>query len=55
MENKVAKVKTQIDIAAQAFEQLAKAVENAPYNEEVEMALDELRAELTDLGLDIRR
>ena len=51
----MAKVKTQIDNAARAFEALAKAVENAPYNFEVEQALDDLRIELMDLGLEIYR
>jgi hypothetical protein len=45
----------QSDIAARAFETLAKAVENAPYNFEVEEGLNELRIELIELGLDIRR
>ena len=48
-------MKTQIDIAAEAFEVLVKAVDNAPYNYEVEEALNELRIELIELGLDIRR
>jgi hypothetical protein len=41
--------------AAMAFEHLAKMVEQAPYNYEVEEALNELRIELIELGLDIRR
>jgi hypothetical protein len=45
----------QMDIAAQCFDILAKAVDNAPYNYEVEEALNELRIELIELGLDIRR
>jgi hypothetical protein len=48
-------VVTQSDIAATAFEHLAKMVEQAPYNYEVEEALNELRIELIELGLDIRR
>ena len=48
-------MKTQVDIAAEAFEVLVKAVENAPYNYEVEEAVNELRTELIELGLDIRR
>lgn len=48
-------MKTQMDIAAEAFEVLVKAVENAPYNYEVEEAVNELRTELIELGLDIRR
>ena len=48
-------VKNQMDIAAAAFENLAKAVENAPYNFEVEERLNDLRVELIELGLDIRR
>lgn len=48
-------MKTQMDIAAEAFELLVKAVDNAPYNYEVEEALNELRIELIELGLDIRR
>ena len=48
-------MKTQIDIAAEAFEVLVKAVDNAPYNYEVEEALNELKIELIELGLDIRR
>lgn len=48
-------MKTQQDIAAEAFERLVKAVDNAPYNYEVEAAVDELRTELLELGLDIRR
>lgn len=51
----MAKVKTQIDIAARAFEALAKAVENAPFNSEVEQALEDLRVELIDLGFEIYR
>lgn len=46
---------TQEQIAAQAFEHLAKMVDRAPYNEEVEDALNELRVELIELGLDIQR
>lgn len=48
-------MKTQMDIAAEAFEVLVKAVDNAPYNYEVEEALNELKIELIELGLDIRR
>ena len=48
-------VKNQMDIAAVAFENLVKAVDHAPYNFEVEEALNELRTELIELGLDIRR
>ena len=47
--------KTQLDIVAQCFEVLAKAVDNAPYNYEVEEALNELRVELVELGADIQR
>lgn len=47
--------KTQMDIAAEAFEALAKAVDDAPYNYEVEARLYELKIELIELGLDIRR
>jgi hypothetical protein len=49
------KVKNQMDIAAQCFEELVKAVDHAPYNYEVEERLNELRIELIELGLDIRR
>ena len=52
---KVSKMKTQMDIAAAAFENLVKAVENTPYNFEVEERLNDLRVELIELGLDIRR
>lgn len=48
-------VKNQMDIAAEAFERLVVAVDRAPYNFEVEQAVDELRVELTELGLDIGR
>jgi len=48
-------IKNQLDIAAEAFETLAKAVDRAPYNYEVEEALNELRVELIELGLDIQR
>lgn len=48
-------IKNQLDIAAEAFEALAKAVDRAPYNYEVEEALNELRVELIELGLDIQR
>lgn len=48
-------VKTQLDIVAEAFEALAKAVDHAPYNYEVEEALNELRIELVELGADIQR
>ena len=51
----MANMKTQIDIVAEAFELLAKAVDNAPYNYEVEEALNELRVELVELGADIQR
>jgi len=51
----MANMKTQIDIVAEAFEALAKAVDNAPYNYEVEEALNELRVELVELGADIQR
>ena len=51
----MAKMKLQMDIAAEAFELLAKAVENAPYNYEVEERLHELKVELIELGLDIQR
>jgi hypothetical protein len=53
--NQMGKVKNQMDIAAECFEELVKAVENAPYNYEVEERLNELRIELIELGLDIRR
>ena len=46
---------TQLDMVAQAFEALAKAVDHAPYNPEVEDALIELCVELLDLGATIRR
>jgi hypothetical protein len=46
---------TQKDFVAIAFEKLVKAVDKAPYNYEVESALDELRTELVELGLDIQR
>ena len=46
---------TQIDIVAEAFENLAKAVDHAPYNYEVEERLHELRVELLELGADIQR
>ena len=49
------KTLTQEDFAAIAFEKLVEVVDNAPYNYEVEAALDELRTELVELGLDIRR
>jgi hypothetical protein len=45
----------QMDIAAEAFDNLAKAIDHAPYNFEVEEALNELRTELIELGLDIGR
>jgi hypothetical protein len=48
-------IKNQQDIAAEAFDLLVKAVDNAPYNYEVEERLNELRVELIELGLDIRR
>ena len=48
-------VKTQLDIVAWAYEALEKAVANAPYNEEVENTLHELRVELVELGADIQR
>ena len=48
-------MKTQMDIAAMAMEKLIKAVDNAPYNYEVEEAVNELKIELIELGLDIRR
>jgi hypothetical protein len=48
-------IKTQIDIVAEVFETLAKAVDHAPYNYEVEEALNELRIELVELGADIQR
>jgi hypothetical protein len=48
-------IKNQMDIAAEAFENLAKAVDQAPYNYEVEERLNELRVELIELGLDIQR
>jgi len=48
-------IKNQMDIAAEAMENLIKAVENAPYNFEVEEALHELKVELIELGLDIQR
>ena len=48
-------VKNQFDIAAEAFENLAKAIDHAPYNFEVEERLHELRVELIELGLDIQR
>ena len=51
----MANMKTQIDIVAEVFEALAKAVDRAPYNFEVEEALNELRIELVELGADIQR
>ena len=51
----MANMKTQIDIVAEAFEVLAKAVDYAPYNYEVVEALNELRTELVELGADIQR
>lgn len=48
-------IKNQMDIAAEAMEKLIKAVDNAPYNYEVEEALHELKVELIELGLDIQR
>ena len=51
----MANMKTQIDIVAEAFEALAKAIDHAPYNYEVEEALNELRIELVELGADIQR
>ena len=48
-------VKNQMTLAAIAFENLVKAVDNAPYNYEVEERLNELRVELIELGLDIQR
>lgn len=47
-------IKNQLDIAAEAFEKLAKAVDRAPYDYEVEAALYELRIELINLGVDIQ-
>ena len=47
-------MQTQIDIVARAFEALAKAVESAPYDFEVEERLHELRVELIELGADIQ-
>lgn len=51
----MAKMKTQMDIAAEAFDNLAKAIDHAPYNFEVGERLHELRVELIELGLDIQR
>ena len=51
----MSKVKNQFDIAAQVFEELVKAIDHAPYNYEVEEAVNELRTELIELGFDIRR
>ena len=48
-------IKNQMDIAAEAFEYLAKMIDQAPYNEDVNLALNDLRAELIELGLDIQR
>lgn len=45
----------QFNNVAQSFEELVKAVENAPYNFEVEKAIDQLRDDLRDLGIDIQR
>lgn len=53
--NQVSNIKNQMDIAAEAMENLIKAVENAPYNYEVEERLHELKVELIELGLDIQR
>jgi hypothetical protein len=47
--------KTQMDIVAEAFKRLAKAVDEAPYDYGVEEKLYELKIELIELGLDIRR
>ena len=44
-----------VRLVAEAFEALAKAVDRAPYNFEVEEALNELRIELVELGADIQR
>lgn len=52
---KMGNVKNQFDNVAQSFEELVKAVENAPYNFEVEKAIDQLRDDLRDLGIDIQR
>ena len=49
------KVMTQDVKVGLAFDALAKAIEWAPYNEEVELALNELRDELRDLGIDTNR
>ena len=49
------KILTQADFTAMAFERLVEAVDAGPYNVELEQALDELRTELVELGLDIRR
>jgi len=43
-------IKNQMDIAAEAFDNLAKAIDF-----EVEERLNELRVELIELGLDIGR
>lgn len=51
----MANMKTQIDIVAVAFEALAKAVDHAPFNFEVEERLNDLRVELIELGADIQR
>ncbi len=45
------KIKTQVDIVALTFDALDKAIANAPYNENVENALHELRIELQELGV----
>jgi hypothetical protein len=51
----MAKQLTQEDFAAMAFERLVEAIDDTQYNAEVEDALDRLRVELMELGLDIRR
>lgn len=42
-------------MAAETFERLVKAVDNAPYNYEIDERLAELREDLQALGLDIQR
>ena len=48
-------MKNQMTIAAQVFEELVKAVETTQCSIEVETLVHELRTELIELGLDIRR
>jgi hypothetical protein len=49
------KVMTQDVKVGLAFDELANAIGRGPYNQEVELALNELRDELHDLGIDTNR